>query len=98
MLKQSIDRLLPGMILTKPVSGANGMVLLAEGTELNEKWIDRLESMGIDGVWIEGKAEQVEPLEDAILALDRRFEPVVDAPYMTTIKNLVKFQIEKLYT
>ncbi len=97
MRKIATDNLLPGMILTKPVFGGNGMVLLAEGTELNEKWIDRIESMGIDGVWVEGKAEQTQTLEEALFALDQRFEPVVHLPYMTTIKNLVQSQIEKLY-
>lgn len=97
MRKIAIDKLLSGMILTKPVSGSNGMVLLAEGTELNEKWIDRIESMGIDGVWVEGKSEQTETLEEALFALEQRFEPVVHLPYMTTIKNLVQSQIEKLY-
>lgn len=86
------------MILTKPVSAGSGMVLLAEGTALNEKWIDRLEAMGIDGVWVEGNPEQTETMEEALVALDARFEPVVDAPYMAAIKNLVKRQIEKLYT
>jgi hypothetical protein len=97
MPKISIENIVPGMILAKPVEGANGMVLLSEGTELGEKWIERLDAMGIDGVWVEGKTEQAVPIEEALAALDERFGPVLEAPYMRAIMKLVRLQIEKLY-
>jgi hypothetical protein len=97
MPKISIDKIIPGMVLTKPVTGNNGMVLLAAGTELGEKWIDRLETMGVDCVWVEGATEQPVPIEEALLALDERFATVLDAPHMESLKKMVRTQIEKLY-
>jgi hypothetical protein len=98
MPKIAIDKITPGMVLTKPVTGSNGMVLLAEGTELNAKWIDRLETMGVDGVWVGGAAEQPVPLEEALAALDKRVETVIEKPHMETLKRLVRVHIERLYT
>ena len=98
MPRISTDQITPGMVLTKPVTGSNGMVLLAEGTELNEKWIDRLETMGVDGVWVGGSAEQLVPIAEALAALDERFATVLNKPYMDIIKNMVRIHIEKLYT
>ncbi|MHB8093079.1 MAG: hypothetical protein ACYDH8_16000 [Syntrophales bacterium] len=96
MPKISTDKITPGMILTKPIQGSNGMILLTEGTELNEKWIDRLATMGIDGVWV-GAAEPLIPISEALAALDARFEAVLKEPYMETLKNMVRIHIEKLY-
>jgi hypothetical protein len=97
MPKISVENLVSGMILSKPVTGNNGMVLLAEGTELGEKWIERLDAMGIDGVWVEGKTEQSVSIDEALASLDDRFETVLADPYMEMIKKLVRMQIEKLY-
>ncbi|MBW6486973.1 MAG: hypothetical protein K0B01_12575 [Syntrophobacterales bacterium] len=96
MPKISTDKITPGMVLTKPIQGSNGMILLAEGTELNEKWIDRLAAMGIDGVWI-GASEPLMPISEALAALDVRFAAVLKEPYMETLKNMVRIHIEKLY-
>jgi len=86
------------MVLKRPVLGSNGMVLLGEGTELNQKWIERLEGMGLDGVWVDGTAEQTVPLAEALAALDERFQMVADRRYMNEIKNAVRIHIEKLYS
>jgi hypothetical protein len=53
--------------------------------------------MGIDGVWVGGAVEQLVPLEEALSALDERFAPVLDTPYMESLKRMVRTQIEKLY-
>lgn len=97
MKKVALDKLVPGMVLAKPIESGNGMVLLAEGTALSDKWIERLETMDIAAVWVEGKTEQSIPLEEALAALDMRFEPVLGAPYMTDLKRLVRDKIEQLY-
>jgi len=52
--------LLPGMILTKTLSGSNGMALLAMGTKVNEKWIDSMESAEIHGVWSRGSSFSID--------------------------------------
>lgn len=45
----------PGMVLAKPVAKDNGMVLLAQGTELNESALERMERMNIERIVIEGE-------------------------------------------
>jgi hypothetical protein len=98
MQKISVDKATPGMILKKPVIGGNRMVLLAEGTELNKKWISLLEKMEIDEIWVSGSAEQLVPIEELMAALDERFEPVLNSPYMQKIKEIVRIHIEKTYS
>jgi hypothetical protein len=96
MRRISIDKLEAGMILAKPLLRGS-MVILGEGTNITEAWISRIEDMDITHLFIEGAAEQAVPKEEALAQLDRRFEKVLDQPYMTPLKKLVKEHIEGLY-
>jgi hypothetical protein len=96
MRRISIDKLEAGMILAKPLLRGT-MVILGEGTNLTESWISRIEDMDIDHLFVEGAAEQAIPKEEALAQLDRRFEKVLDQPYMAPLKKIVKEHIEGLY-
>jgi hypothetical protein len=96
MPKVSVEELKPGMKLGKPLSRGN-IVLLGEGTVLNETWIARIGEMGIDGVFVDGPSEQPIPKEEAIRQLDARFRNVLSKPYMQQIMKMVKTHIEGLY-
>jgi hypothetical protein len=96
MPKVSVEELKPGMKLGKPLSRGN-MVLLGEGTVLNETWIARIGDMGIDGVFVDGPSEQPIPKEEAIRQMDARFQNVLSKPYMEQIRKMVKEHIEGLY-
>lgn len=98
MPKIGTDALVPGMKLAKPVMGQNNMVLLAQGTELNEKLINRLDDMGVDGVFVEGPSEQAVSLDEALASLEKRFAAVQDKPHMGLIKRVVRKHIESLYS
>lgn len=91
------DKLLPGMKLAKPIVGKNGMTLLGEGTELTEKWIERIQDMDVEGIFVEGPSEQPVPIEEALAGLEARFETVKDKPYMGLIKKAVHAHIKTLY-
>lgn len=97
MRKVSVDKLEPGMKLAKPVMAASGIALLGEGTELNEKRIERIRDMNITAVVVEGVATQVVPKEEMLNRLDARFKNVEDKPYMSMLKKAVKEHIEGLY-
>jgi hypothetical protein len=97
MPKVSNDKLMPGMVLAKPLTGKNGMVLLGEGTELTERWIERIRDMHPEGIFVDGPTEPLVPLETVIASLEERFEPVQDKPYMGMLKGIVLSHIEKLY-
>lgn len=97
MIKISVDRLEPGMRLAKPVQAANGMVLFSEGTELNSAWVERLQDMNLEAVYIEGKLSPTIAIEDALDQLEQRFRNVQDKPYMDILKRAVQKHIEGLY-
>ena len=96
MKKVSINELEEGMILAKPILRGS-MVILAEGAELTSSWINRIDDMGIEHLFIEGTVEQAVPLEEALALLDARFRMVDNALYMSLLKKIVKEHIEGLY-
>ncbi|MDA8124634.1 MAG: hypothetical protein M0009_05560 [Deltaproteobacteria bacterium] len=91
------EALTPGMKLAKPIAGQNGMVLLAEGTELTEKWIERIQDMDVAGVFVEGDSQPAVPLAEALAGLEKRFATVQQEPHMGLIKKAVRAHIESLY-
>lgn len=54
MQKISLSLAKPGMALAKPILRDNGLVLVAENTELSESLLARLERMEIDTVTVQG--------------------------------------------
>jgi hypothetical protein len=97
MPKIPVAKLEPGMILAKPIMTPNGMVMLGEGTELSEKWIERIQDMEIASIFIDGPPIQTISREEALANLEARFTLVEGNPYMNSIKKLVKEHIEGLY-
>ena len=97
MPKISVSSLEPGMKLAKPITAKNGMVMLGEGTELTETWIERIRDMEIASVFVEGPPVQAVPKEEALANLDARFAQVINKPYMSLIKKITKEHIEGLY-
>jgi hypothetical protein len=98
MPKIAKEALSPGMKLAKPIIGQNGMALLAEGTELTEKWIDRIQDMDVTGVFVDGPSDPAVPLDEALAGLEKRFATVHQEPYMGLIKKAVREHIESLYS
>jgi hypothetical protein len=97
MKKIPMDKIEPGMKLAKPIMSKSGMALLSEGTELTEKWIERIQDMCLDGIFIDAPAEQALSKEDALAQLESRFKLVASQPGMANIKNILKEHIEGLY-
>jgi len=97
MPKIPVAKLEPGMILAKPIMTPNGMVMLGEGTELTEKWVERIQDMDIASVFIDGPPVQTISKEQALAELEARFALVEGKPYMNSIKKLVREHIEGLY-
>lgn len=54
MQKIPIDLAAPGMKLAKAVTKENGMTIMAEGMELTESLIERLNNMSIDRITVQG--------------------------------------------
>lgn len=97
MIRVSIDKLLPGMKLARPVQNESGMVLLPKGTELLQPTIERLNATGIPFVFIEGKIKPLKPLSKAIEEVNSRFQKTENEMHMDLLKRLVIEHINKLY-
>jgi hypothetical protein len=54
MQKIPLNLAKPGMMLAKPMARENGVVIMAEGTELTDSLIYRLENMKIDHIVVKG--------------------------------------------
>ncbi|HPK53269.1 MAG TPA: hypothetical protein PK114_02345 [Smithellaceae bacterium] len=97
MPKIQASKLEPGMKLAKPVLAKSGMVMLGEGAELSETWIERIQDMDIAAVFIEGPPVQTISKEEALANLEARFAKVEGKPYMNLLKKIVREHIEGLY-
>jgi hypothetical protein len=85
-----------GMILAKDVvrtENPNGPAICGKGVELTESLIERLRTMGIQSitvqghpVWMEGDKTLDQLLED----LERRFSRVADDQYAGKLKEIYK--------
>jgi len=81
MRKMQIGMVKPGDKVAKPIFQENGNVLLGEGVELNDRYIDRLRNLGIDFLFIEdGLTADLIP-EDTIR--DETRKQAVDTIYKT---------------
>ena len=66
MQKIPIDKAAEGMVLAKPIERENGVVLMGEGTELNEQIIERLKGLDIQKITVKGRplgGEDEKPVE-----------------------------------
>lgn len=97
MSKISIDKLVPGMIIAKPVLNENGMILINEGTELTDTLIERLKTLRVEWINIKGASKPSIPKEEMLATLEKKFKMVENEPYMGQLKRLIKEHIESLY-
>ncbi len=96
-IRVPINNLKPGMRLAKPILNDSGIVLIAEGTDLTFSLIQRLMSMGLSSVVIEGKRAQTKPKEIVLKELSERFKKTEDKEYMNLLKEVMIEHIEDLY-
>ena len=84
------------MILAKPVTRENGMVLVAAGTALTESLIMRLENMGVEQLVVEGNPVDMgegsgsEAQAKKLERLEHLFRNFADDAYMQKVKAMVR--------
>lgn len=87
----------PDMVLAKPVTRENGMVLVAAGTVLTEGLIAKLGNMGVELLVVEGEALDMgggcsaEVLAKKRERLDHLFRNFGDDKYMGQVKQVVAY-------
>ncbi len=103
MLRLPSDRLIPKMVVGRPIIGENGRVLLTAGQILNAKYIRRIQELKIPEVYIDDLLgiEDVAPLvrsetvSRATLALKRSFQQCIKSgkadlnPIKSEIDNII---------
>lgn len=97
MPKIPVENLKPGMKLARAVENDSGMVLMGAGTELTYSTIERLSTMNISGVFIEGSTEPTKTKEEMLSELDARFKKTENEPHMADLKRVMQEHIDTLY-
>ena len=104
MIFVSLDELRSSMILAKPVYNLQGILLLDEGTEIDEKKIWIMKSWGVDQVWVEGgsegeKEKDAKPEKEMKHAIRKelkgKFYEVLGDRVMVEIMRVARKQLEK---
>lgn len=92
MKRVVIEELLPGMILAKAVTNANGLPVVAAGTTLDSFMIDRLQRLGLTSVYVEGDAEDAggKTLTELEAELELRFRRVAQDPVQQMILRTLR--------
>lgn len=96
MQKIPLNQASPGMVLEKPVLRDNGLVLVAQGTEISDTLLFRLENMGVESVTVEGHPVEVEgenqprSYQERIDSLDHLFRRYKDDPWMNKMKDFIR--------
>ncbi|RQD57634.1 MAG: hypothetical protein D5R98_08745 [Desulfonatronovibrio sp. MSAO_Bac4] len=96
MQKIPLDLAKPGMVLDKPILRNNGQILVAQGTEISESLIGRLENMGISSVTVQGNPVEMEGVtppktyQQRIDELDHLFRRYDDDKWMSKMKRFIR--------
>lgn len=87
MKRVLIHALLPGMVLVKPVTNANGLPIITVGTTLDAAMIERLQGMELASVYVERDAGDSDgkTLMELEAELDHRFRLVIQDPIQQLI-------------
>jgi hypothetical protein len=94
MQKIPLELARAGMVLEKPITRENGLVLVAEGTELSEPLIGRLASMKVESIIVQGRPVDLEGGRESSAAgrlerLDHLFRRHED-PWMLKVKAFLR--------
>lgn len=94
----SIELLVEGMKVAKPVVHDSGRILLTPGVSLTGRMIEQLRGQGIGRVWVEAEgpdegALSAEAAKQMERALQRRFAHVRHDPLMQQIQAIVQKRI-----
>lgn len=96
MQKIPVNLARPGMVLDKPVLRDNGLVLVAQGTEISQSLLDRLENMGVEWITVEGSPVDMEGMapsktyQQRMEEMDHLFRKYKDDKWMNNMKSFLK--------
>lgn len=97
MPRVPIDKIKPGMKLSRPIVNEMDVVLIGEGVELTDVLIKRIIDMGISSIYIEGTPKPKKPKEEMLKELNERFKKTENEPHMYLLKKVLRESIEEMY-
>lgn len=97
MPRVPIDKIKPGMKLSRPIVNEMDVVLIGEGVELTDTLIKRIRDMGISSVYIEGISKPKKSKEEMLRELNERFKKTENEPHMYLLKKVLRETIEEMY-
>jgi hypothetical protein len=100
MKRVVIEELLPGMILAKPVTNANGLPIVAVGTTLDGFIIERLQRLELASVYVEGNPEDSngKSLTELEAELELRFRRVAQDPVQQIILRTLRTHLRATHS
>jgi hypothetical protein len=100
MKRVGIEELLPGMILAKPVTNANGLPIVAVGTTLDGFIIERLQRLELASVYVEGNPEDSngKTLTELEAELELRFRKVAQDPVQQIILRTLRTHLRATHS
>ncbi len=95
MQKIPLNLAKPGMKLAKPILRENGLVLVAENSELSEALLERLERMDVTMVTVQGNPVDLggggkNPYTNRVERLEHLFRKHGDDPWMAKLQTHLK--------
>jgi hypothetical protein len=96
MQKIPLNLAKPGMVLAKPVPRQDGIVVVASGTEITEGLLDKLQSMEVETIVVEGNPVNMDGVmagssyATRIARLDHLFRKFPDDPWMGRVREMFR--------
>lgn len=99
MKRVVITEVLPGMVLAKPVTNANGLPIIAAGTTLDDTMIDRLKHLELTSAYVEGHAGTAtgKTLAELEAELEHRFRRVIRDPLQQNILAALRLHLQQAH-
>jgi hypothetical protein len=100
MKRVVIEELLPGMILAKPVTNANGLPIVAVGATLDGFMIDRLQRLGLASVYVDGDPGDAggKTLSELEAELEHRFRHVAQDPVQQMLLRTLRTHLHATHS
>jgi hypothetical protein len=91
-----LDKIQPGMQLSKHAVNNFGLMLLERGTMITEEMIEKLRNAEVRHLFVAGNPDDAR-LREMLSALEERFAMTNDKPHMGVLKDLLREHIEDIY-
>ena len=97
MLRMSVESVDPGAVLAKRIVNESGSTLIAANVEATEPLREKLLSMGVTEVFIDGRQVPDIPKEEFVAKSNAMFTKTEEDPRIATMKRVLLAHIEELY-